>query len=303
MNLSGMDLNLFQVLHAVLKEKSATRAARRLNVTQSAVSNALARLRTILNDPLVVRAGRGLVPTPRAIELYPLVESAMSQLQLALDQQSGADAAQSARCYTLACSDSSQVHDVCSIVAALSRRMPQASLRIVSVEQLMAGNGLETGEVDALMGARQAGKGFRWTDLYRDEPVLILRRNHPRASGKISRETFNSLQHLDTLVASSERGQARRPYLPFSKSDALERRVVLTVPSFTAAAMVVARSDYAAAMPRRVAAAMREYLPLRIVEFPFPGSTSVVGLIWHARTDADQAARLFRQVIVSAVRG
>ena len=164
----------------------------------------------------------------------------------------------------------------------------------------MAGNGLETGEVDVLMGARQAGKGFLWTDLYRDEAVLILRRNHPRVSGKISRAIFNSLQHVDTLVASGERG--RQPYLPFPKSDAVGRRVVLTVPSFTAAAMVVARSDYAAAMPRRVATALREYLPLRIAEFPFPGSASVVGLIWHARTDADQAARLFRQVIVSAVR-
>ena len=95
----------------------------------------------------------------------------MSQLQSALDQQSGADAAQSARCFTLqTVRIRPEVHDVCRIVAALSRRMPQATLRIVSVEQLMAGNGLETGEVDVLMGARQAGKGFLlWTELYRDE--------------------------------------------------------------------------------------------------------------------------------------
>ena len=86
MNLSGMDMNLFLVLHAVLKEKSATRAAKRLNLSQSAVSNALARLRAALNDPLVVRSGRGLAPTPRAISLFPHLDSAIAHLQSAANQ-------------------------------------------------------------------------------------------------------------------------------------------------------------------------------------------------------------------------
>src|SRR5262245_65238063 len=86
-NLSALDLNLFLVLHTVLEERSATRAAARLHVTQSAVSNALARLRELLGDPLVVRRGRGLVPTPRAEELAPLLREATERLALAVDRR------------------------------------------------------------------------------------------------------------------------------------------------------------------------------------------------------------------------
>src|SRR5579883_2451927 len=85
MNLSTLDLNLFLMLHVVLEERSATRAAERLHVTQSAVSNAIARLRSVLADPLVVRSGRGLAPTPRAAQLRPILAHAIGQLQVAVD--------------------------------------------------------------------------------------------------------------------------------------------------------------------------------------------------------------------------
>ncbi len=104
MNLSSVDLNLFLVLHAVLEERSATRAAARLNVTQSAISNALSRLSRLLGDPLVVRQGRGLVPTPRAEELHPLLREATESLSLALDRR-GFVAAETTRTFTISLSD------------------------------------------------------------------------------------------------------------------------------------------------------------------------------------------------------
>src|SRR6516164_5881313 len=90
-NLANVDLNLFHVLHTVLEERSATGAARRLNVTQSAVSNALSRLRQVFGDPLVVRGARALVPTPRAEKLAPLIDSALSQLRAAVTSDRGFD--------------------------------------------------------------------------------------------------------------------------------------------------------------------------------------------------------------------
>lgn len=302
MNLSGIDLNLFRVLHAVLKEKSATRAARSLNLTQSAVSNALVRLRTLLDDPVVVRNGRGMLPTPRATELFPLVESAMSQLQSALDRQSPVDPAQVTRCFTLGCSDSSQTHDVCRIVQALACRMPRASLRVVSQEHLIASNGLETGEVDAMLGMRRAARGLHSVPLYQDDAVLIVRRDRGRFPKRLSRKALGSLQHIDTMIAMDPSGRTRKPYPPFVARDGLTRRVVLTVPSFTAAALVVARTDYAAVVPRRVATALSDCLPLKIFEFPFQGFTPDVALIWHSRTDKDRAARHFRETIINALR-
>src|SRR5215472_7760386 len=108
MNLSSVDANLFVVLHVVLEERSATRAARRLHVTQSAVSNAIARLRAALGDPLVVRVGRGLTPTPRAEELAPLIAQAVAQLQLAIDRGVAFLPGATERRFTLALSDNHQ---------------------------------------------------------------------------------------------------------------------------------------------------------------------------------------------------
>ncbi len=300
-NISGIDTNLFLVLHSVLQERSATRAARRLNVTQSAVSNSLTRLRAVLDDPLVVRSGRGLVPTPRANELFPLVDSAIAQLQSVLDQQPGVDPKLITRCFTLACSDGAQIHDVPRIAESLSRHLPRASLRVVSMDYLMASNGLETGEVDAMMATSRAAKGLYCTELYREDGVLILRRNHPRVSKAISREIFNSLQHIDVVITSGQGGQTRKLYEAFLKKNGLTRRVILTVPTFAAAAMGVARTDYAAGVPRRVAEALSDYLPLKIVELPFRGFYADVALIWHSRTHADPAARHFRETVLDAL--
>jgi DNA-binding transcriptional LysR family regulator len=300
MNLSAIDINLFLVLQAVLEEKSATRAAKRLNVTQSAISNSLTRLRALLNDPLVVRSGRGLTPTPRANELLAPLNSAIDQLQSVLDQQPGADPTQITRCFTLACSDGPQIHDVPRIVQVLSRRMPRASLRVVSMDYLVASNGLDSGEVDAMMATRRAAKGY-WAALYREDGVLIVRRNHRRVSKRISREVFNSLQHIDVVLTSGQSGHTRRLYKAFLKRNGLTRRVILTVPTFMAAALTVAQSDYAASVPRRVAEALSEYLPLKIVELPFRGFYADVALIWHSRTHVDPAAREFRETVIAAL--
>src|SRR5581483_10445513 len=128
-NLSAIDLNLFLVLHAVLEERSATRAAARLHVTQSAVSNALARLRQLLGDPLVVRHGRGLVPTPRAEQLAPLLRDVADR-------------------FTMALADSHQATEASRIAQAFTRRLPQAKLRVVSADYLAATNGLSSGDID-----------------------------------------------------------------------------------------------------------------------------------------------------------
>src|SRR4051794_27469274 len=111
MNLAALDLNLFLVLHTVLEEQSATQAAKRLNVTQSAVSNALARLRTLLGDPLVVRSGRGLVATPRGAELAPIVAQMFAQLSAAVDRGPGFAPEASTRTFTLAAADNHQASE------------------------------------------------------------------------------------------------------------------------------------------------------------------------------------------------
>jgi DNA-binding transcriptional LysR family regulator len=134
MNLSHVDLDLFVVLKAVLDEGSATRAAARLHVTRPAVSNALARLRRLLNDPLVVRTARGMVPTPRAKQIAPMVTSALEQLSSVIDDAKVFDPRTSTRRFSIACSDNEQVTVLPGVIEAVHRRLPLVALKIVNID-------------------------------------------------------------------------------------------------------------------------------------------------------------------------
>src|SRR5262245_54120206 len=151
MDLATIDLNLFVVLDAVLREGSVTGAAKRLHVTQPAVSNALSRLRELVGDPLLVRRGRGLVATPVAAALGPRVARALGDLSEALERERGFDPAQSERCFTIALADNQEVSDLPRIAQRFEKQLPRASLRVVTVERLHATDGLAAGAVDVAL--------------------------------------------------------------------------------------------------------------------------------------------------------
>ena len=132
-----MDLNLLRTLDAVLSERSVARAARRLNVTPSAVSNALARLRREFDDPLVVRDGRGVVPTPRTIALAPALTDALQSLERAISNESF-DPATTTRRFTLALADAGQSSQLPKLGRLMAGDMPCASLRVVGIDTLLS---------------------------------------------------------------------------------------------------------------------------------------------------------------------
>src|SRR5262245_42457093 len=162
----------------VLAERSVVRAARRLHVTPSAVSNALARLRAALDDPLLIRSGRGVVPTPRAAALAPALARALRDLDEAV-QGGGFDAATTDREFTLAMADVVQVVTLPRIVAALATKMPRARVRVLSIDTLFASGGLAGTEIDVLIGAGEKGPGVRARPLYEEHIVLVARAGHP----------------------------------------------------------------------------------------------------------------------------
>src|SRR5262245_26987084 len=147
MRLSALDLNLLQVLETVLTERSVARAARRLHVTPSAVSNSLARLRVVLDDPLVVRHGRGIVPTPRAAALAPVLARLLEELGRAV-QHEAPDPAATSREFTLAIADAGQLILGPQLAAEFAKAMPRARLRIVGIDTLLSSGGLAGTEVD-----------------------------------------------------------------------------------------------------------------------------------------------------------
>jgi DNA-binding transcriptional LysR family regulator len=302
-NLSAIDWNRLLVLYAVLDERSVTRAAARLNVTPSAVSNALARLRATFDDPLLVRSGKRLVPTPRAAALMPHLSEAVGAMTRVVESQAGFDPARTARRFTLACSDAEQISEVPRIAAAFSRKLPKASLRVVSVDQLEASGGLASGEVDAAIApAHGPGPNVHFADLYEEEGVLVVRKGHPHVRRRMSVQQFNSLRHIDILLALGGPGIGHGIVEDFFASQGLQRDIAITVPSFAAAAAIAAQTDWVAGMPRRMAAVFLRQLPLIAVAMPVPAVRFRMQLVWHERTDQDAGAAFFRNLILDAVR-
>jgi DNA-binding transcriptional LysR family regulator len=304
MNLSALDLNLFVVLHVVLEERSATRAAKRLNVTQSAVSNAIARLRSVLLDPLVVRSGRGLTSTPRADELRPLLAAAMAQLQAAVDRGAAFDPRLSERSFTLSLSDNYQTSEAAKIAQAFGRTMPRASLRLVSSDYLVATNGLATGDIDAAFAPSvMEMPGLRAKAIFEDRACFVVRKNHPRVRGKLTPERVAELPHIDVELMLGKPGIGHRMAEEHWRRVGIKtRKVAISVPYFTTAAMIVARTDCIAGLPRRLAEVMCRQLPLEMVPTTFPLPKIEMSLVWHDRTDADPGGRCFRDLVVEAVK-
>ncbi|MEI9938637.1 MAG: LysR family transcriptional regulator [Pseudomonadota bacterium] len=298
MSLSSLDLNLLLVLDTVLRERSVAQAAQRLHVTPSAISNGLAKLRTALGDPLVTRRGRGIVPTPRAEELAPALARALGELERVVTRRPF-DAATCTRTFTLAMADAGQIAWLPSIAAMLSQAMPLARLRVVGIESLLTLGDLGSGEIDLHFGVRATGPGIHADTLY-DEPLLLLARgDHPESHRTLSRERLSSLNHVGVEVAP---GRGFRDPLTKSYAHArLPRSVVMTVPTFAAAASVAAATDFVATLPRSLLQAQGHALGLVALSGPIPKHAVGMALCWHERTHSDPGAAAFRGLVRGAI--
>lgn len=298
MSFSSLDLNLLLVLDTVLRERSVARAARRLHVTPSAVSNGLAKLRTALGDPLVVRRGRGIVPTPRAEELLPALSRALADIERAITH-TPFDSATCTRTFTLAMADAGQVASLPAIAAALAQSMPRARLRVVGIESLLTLGDLSSTEVDLHFGMRATGPGIHAEALYDEPTVLVARTAHPELRAKPSRQRLSALLHVGVELAPG-RG-FRDPFAASYARAGISRTVVLTVPSFAAAAAVTARTDYVTTLPASLFATLGAPLRLAAVGGPVPAQAVSMALCWHERTHADPAAVAFRALVKRAL--
>jgi len=292
-SLAAVDLNLLLMLDTVLAERSVVRAARRLHVTPSAVSNGLARLRAVLDDPLLIRSGRGVVPTPRAAALAPALAGALRDLDHAI-HDGGFDPATTDREFTLATADVGQVVRLPGIVAALAARMPRARLRVVSIDTLAASGGVAGTEVDVLIGAGERGPGIHAQPLYQEHLVLVARARHPTIKNRVSKHQLAALRHVVVQVAP---GRGNRQVAAGYAALGVDRDVAVVVPTYTAAAAVVARTDLVASLPASLVRVLGPRLALRRVATPLPPIATTVNLIWHQRTDQDPALRAFRDLL------
>ena len=291
---SAPDLNLLVVLHTVLSEGSVARAANRLHVTASAVSNALARLRTLMGDPLVTKKGRGIVPTPRALELAPRLAKSLRELHEVI-RTGPYNAATTTRRFTIALSDLGQTALLPLIAQLFTREMPRASLRAVGVDSQMQLGGMAGPEVDLVIGPDQGGVDIHSEALFQQPAVLICRAKHPALQSR------TALRHVAVEMAPNQglRNLAGTAY----DQAGVSRDIAMIVPTFSAAAAVVAATDLVATVPESLYATLGRVLQLDVLPLPIPPLSIPTNMCWHSRTHADATAAGFRDIVRRAVAG
>lgn len=296
-NISNVDLNLLLVLHAVLEEGSATRAARRLHVTQSAVSNALSRLRSIFGDALVVRHARGLRPTPRAEALRPRLAALMRDARLVLERPPAFEPATSTREFSLACADYYGSVLVPGLIRRLRERAPHATLRLRTLDDLVGEHGLEQ-DVDVHVGMPpRLPSGCLSTVLFQDRFVCLSRPGQLGGKRRFSLRAYLAAEHVRVSLL----GRMRDPVDRLLEASGKSRRVALIVPYFSVVPFVVQESGLLATLTRRLAEPYAERFPIDLSEPPFELPDYGVRLIWHRRTDADEGARFFRGLVTDVM--
>jgi len=289
---STPDLNLLITLDALLAEGSVARAARRLRLSPSAMSRALARLRATMGDPLLVRAGRGLVPTPRALALRAQIGQLVQDAEAVLRPAEEFDVARLVRTFTLRTSEGFVENFGPDLIARVAREAPGVRLRFTQkIDKDSAP--LRDGSVDLETGVvgETTGPEVRAQALFRDRFIGVVRRGHPLTRGRITPSRYAAGRHV--LV--SRRGLDAGPIDEALKALGLQREIVTVVGGFATALALARSSELIASVPERHTGNLRAGLfsfPLPVV---VPGIT--VSLLWHPRLDADPAHRWLRDCV------
>lgn len=296
MNIRNLDLNLLRVLDAVAREGSVSAAATRLGLSQPAVSNALARLRRELGDPLFVRTPRGMRPTPLAGTLAEPVRQALALLEATLAGSPGFEPATSTRSFRFYMSDIGEIFFLPPLIERLHQLAPRLHLEAVALAPEDVAEGLATGRIDLAVGFLPELHGAVHRQvIFRDPYVCLLRADHPHIGARLTRRQFGAAQHA--LVASP--GSGHRVIEQALARRGLRRHIALRVPHFTVLPQVLERTDLVLTLPARIAQAFARERALRIVAPPVQIPPAEVAIHWHERFDRDPAIGWLRQLLLA----
>ena len=290
--MSRPDLNLLVTLNVLLVEGSVARAARRLRLSPSAMSRALARLREATGDPLLVRAGRGLVPTPRAIELRDRVSQLVQDAEVVLRPAEKLDLEQLVRTFTLRTREGFVENFGPDLVARAGEEAPGVRLCFVQKPDRES-TPLRDGTVDLEVGVvgKTTGPEVRARALFRDRFIGVVRMGHALSQGEITPSRYAAGRHISV----SRRGLDKGPIDEALKPFALEREIVTIVGDFSIALALARASDLIATVPERQTGTLRA--GMHGFPLPVPAPEVTISLLWHPRQDADPAHRWLRGLV------
>ncbi|HEF4761948.1 TPA: LysR family transcriptional regulator [Pseudomonas putida] len=287
--MSTPDFNLLITLDALLTEGSVARAAKRLRLSPSAMSRALARLRETTGDPLLVRAGRGLVPTPRALQLRERVSQLVQETESVLRPAEQPDLQHLVRTFTLRTSEGFVENFGAALIARVAAQAPGVRLRFVHKPDKDS-TSLRDSTVDLETGVvgKDASPELLTQGLFRDRFIGVVRPGHPLGDGEITPAHFAAGNHISV----SRRGLDKGPIDEALESLGLQRRIATIVAGFSTALALARSSDLIASVPQRHTANLRT--GLHSFELPLALPAFTVAMLWHPRLDADPVHRWLR---------
>ena len=287
--MSTPDLNLLITLDVLLAEGSVARAAKRLRLSPSAMSRALARLRETTGDPLLVRAGRGLVATPRALELRERVSQLVQDAEAVLRPAEQPDLKQLSRTFTLRTSEGFVENFGADLIARVAEQAPGVRLRFMHKPDKDSAS-LRDGTVDLETGVvgKATGPELRTQGLFRDRFIGVVRRGHPLSEGEITPARYAAGNHISV----SRRGLDKGPIDEALELQEMERHIATSVAGFSTALALARVTDLIASVPERHTASLRTGLHSFALPLSLPAFT--VAMLWHPRLDADPVHRWLR---------
>jgi DNA-binding transcriptional LysR family regulator len=305
MSFLNLDLNLLRVFDAVMTELNLTRAADRLATTQPAVSNALKRLRAVVDDELFIRTAHGVKPTARAEDLRPAVRLALATLESALGAEPK-DLSNIKKTLRLCMADSTASLILPPLIRLVKQVAPKLTLQTLPLLSRDPRPALLKGEIDLAVGSfpgivaqlttdQEVESGICHAALYSSEYVCVMRKGHPLAEGELTLDSYCEADHVLVNFSGRLQGQADKILAGMG----LERRVVLTVNQFFIAGQIVGESDLLSIMPIHLIALNRMESELVSKKLPFPIPGLKIDMLWHERDARDPALKWVRATLRS----
>ncbi len=299
MHIEDLDFGQIRLISELAALRKLSAAAARLNLSQSAASHALARLRWHTGDPLFVRGSDGFYPTPYGERLSAAARKALDILLDGLASNAPFDAASTTRRFNVYLSDVGQMVLLPKLLAFLSREAPQASLRACPIPLEYPGAQLASGEVDLAVGFfSNLTAGFRQSLLFRERYVCVVRTDHPNFRSGMTAEGFAK----SPRALADASGMAHAVVEDELRKGGLMAAPRLTVPQFMVLPLVITNSDLLVIMPSRLAKAFAQLVTIKILRPPIVLKPYDIKIYWHERFHQDPASRWLRRALMQLFR-
>ena len=294
MELKDIDLNLLVLMQQMFKARSVSRVAEQLGLSQPAVSNALARLRKLLGDPLFVRTPAGMLPTPLAQQFAAPLAQALATLHAALNQRAAFAPTHSERLFTIGMTDIGEIYFLPTLMDALARAAPGVALSTVRNTAVNLKEEMEAGHVDLAIGLLpQLKGGFFQRRLFMQRYVCLFRKGHALDKRRVSLREFSAAEHVVVVSPGTGHGKVDEVL----ERAGIRRTVRLTVPHFVAVGHILRTTDMVATVPERLAQALVEPFGLAYARHPAAVPQIAIKVFWHAKVHKDPASQWLRTLV------